>query len=64
MEKEYNKDYLLKHLLEALERSTEEDYRLRQIEIDLLQRLLIADQKISALIKQLAEKTFPKTGKL
>lgn len=56
----YTKDDAFKLLLESVNNSTEEIYRLRKREISLLKQLLDADKKVSALIESLAEKTFPK----
>ena len=56
----YTKDDAFKFLLEAVNNSTEEIYRLRKREISLLKQLLEADKKVTGLIQELAEKTFPK----
>jgi len=60
MDKEKDKDWAFKLLLDSVNNSTEEIYRLRKREIDLLKQLLEADKKITTLIESLAEKTFPK----
>ncbi len=59
----YTKDDAFKFLLEAVNNSTEEIYRLRKREISLLKQLLEADKKVTGLIQELAEKTFPKEDK-
>ena len=56
----YTKDDAFKFLLEAVNNSTEEIYRLRKREISLLKQLLEADKKVTGLIQEIAEKTFPK----
>jgi len=57
MEREYDKEFLIKHLLEALSKSKDEILQLKQTEINLLQELLIENKKIDLLLLALAEKT-------
>ena len=50
-------------LIEIVVKTTDELYELRQREINLLQRLLNAEKKISFLVGELAKEKFPKSEK-
>jgi len=58
-EQNIRKEETLKYLLEALNKSTEEIYELKQKEVNLLQRLLDTEQAVTHLINELAKQKFP-----
>ena len=62
-EQDIRKEKTLKYLLEALSKSTEEIYDLKQKEVNLLQRLLDTEQTVTYLIGELAKQKFPKIEK-
>ena len=59
-EQNIRKENTFKYLLQALSKSTEQIYDLKQREIDLLQRLLDTEQAVTHLIEELAKQKFPK----
>ena len=63
MEENNQKEEAFKLLIEAVNNSTEEIYRLRKQEIALLKKVLNAEKKITSLISQLADAKFPKQEK-
>ena len=63
MEENNQKEEAFKLLIEAVNNSTEELYRLRKREITLLQKVLNSEKKITSLISQLADAKFPKPEK-
>ena len=58
-EQNIRKEETLKYLLEALNRSTEEIYDLKQKEVNLLQKLLNTEQAVTHLIEEIAKQKFP-----
>lgn len=58
MEDEKKKDRVWKLLIESINDSTEQLYKLRQREINLLQKLLEREKQITMLIEELANARF------